>query len=82
MCLSAAVSALLYRAPIRSLPQVVEKIGDKGVHLGQDDVGRRHLEVALRENPNFDEARQLLAALNQPGGPAGRGTLAVQFSGE
>lgn len=39
------------------------------VHLQRDqtDLARQHLQVALRENSQLDDARELLASLDQPG---------------
>ncbi|MBI3409102.1 MAG: tetratricopeptide repeat protein [Planctomycetes bacterium] len=40
------------------------------LHLGQPEATQRHLELALRADPNFEPARQMLASLYQPGVPA------------
>lgn len=52
--------------------------------LEQPDACRRHLQLAVQANPNLAEAREFLAALDQPngprpGGPGSRGGLDLQF---
>lgn len=46
-------------------------------HLGQNDACRKHLESALRENPDFDHARVMLTSLDEGAAPAA--TLSVRF---
>ncbi len=50
-------------------------------HLGQPDVCRQHLQLALQVNPNLDQAREMLASLDSGSGP-GRPTLDIEFTNE
>src|SRR5262245_1430961 len=45
------------------------------LHMGQPEVCKQHLGLALRADPNFEPALQLLASLNQSGTPTTAGAI-------
>jgi tetratricopeptide (TPR) repeat protein len=48
-------------------------------HVKDDGASKQHLQMALRINPDFQEARQLLVELDTPGAAAGTAAATASF---